>query len=74
MARIKQLYKTTSSGQEDMYPVTEATLVGSDHGTLLDEVPYMVSPDAAGALPDGLLPPAYCLQTGASTRGGGFTL
>lgn len=75
MANIKELHGVNTSGADEVvYPVTEASLVGSEHGTIVDEIPYMVSSGVAGVLPADMVPPVYGLQTGVSTRGGGFTM
>ena len=74
MANIKELHGVNASGADEViYPVTEASLVGSEHGTIVDEIPYMVSPGVDGMLPADMLPPVYGSQTGVSTRHGGFS-
>ena len=74
MANIKELHGVNASGADEViYPVTEASLVGSEHGTIMDEIPYMVSPGVDGMLPADMIPPVYGSQTGVSTRHGGFS-
>ena len=74
MANIKELHGVNASGSDEViYPVTKASLVGSEHGTIMDEIPYMVSPGVDGMLPADMIPPVYGSQTGVSTRHGGFS-